>query len=109
MKVKKVETEVVENSLKVFISQPMQGKEREVILEERGEIIEKAGKILNNPDYIDTIFEEGKYSPLECLGKSIEILSKADIAIFPEGYKKARGCKIEHTCCEKYGIPILYI
>lgn len=102
-------TNVGEENLKVFISQPMKDKTIDEILADREIIITKANKILNNPNYIDNIVKEGEITPLECLGKNIEKLASADIAIFAEGYNKARGCKIEHTCCEKYGIPVLHL
>lgn len=118
MKIKKVEEEVVkeevavenqEEHLKVFISQPMGGKTLEEILDDRATLILKVEKILNNPSFIDNIEKDGDVNPLESLGRSIEKLAEADIAVFAEGYKKSRGCKIEYTCCEKYGIPILHI
>ena len=35
--------------------------------------------------------------------ESIKLLSEADIVIFAKGWEEARGCIIEHECCEKYG------
>ena len=43
-------------------------------------------------------------SPLWFLGKSIELLSKADVAYFVKGWDEARGCKIEHQCAVEYGV-----
>ena len=37
------------------------------------------------------------------LAKSLEILSKADVAYFAEGWKTARGCRIEHRVAMSYG------
>ena len=55
---------------------------------------------------IESFFETAPINaaPLWFLGKSIELLSKADIAYFVKGWDKARGCKIEHQCAVEYGI-----
>ena len=44
-------------------------------------------------------------TPLWFLGKAIEKLSTADIAVFVEGYEEARGCIIERECTSLYNIP----
>ena len=70
---------------KLFISQPMRG----LTDEEIGEPIE----------LIDSFFEDFKpigNIPVAYLGKSISLLATADVAYFGEGWKDARGCKIEH-------------
>ena len=41
------------------------------------------------------------------LGRSIEVLAKADLAVFMNGWEKARGCRIEHQTAKDYGIPTL--
>ena len=67
---------------KLFISQPMAGK-------------------------TDESFFEGapaEAKPLWFLGKSIELLSQADVVYFVKGWDKARGCKIEHQCAVAYNI-----
>lgn len=42
--------------------------------------------------------------PLWYLGKSLELLSTADIAYFAPGWNEARGCRIENQCAKEYGI-----
>jgi len=42
------------------------------------------------------------------LGKSIQMLAQSDAAYFMEGWNKARGCCIEHTVAEQYGIRIIH-
>lgn len=42
--------------------------------------------------------------PLWFLGKSFEMLSTADAAIFCTGWRDARGCKMEKAACDNYGI-----
>ena len=41
------------------------------------------------------------------LGKSLELLSTADIAYFAKGWENARGCRIENTCAIEYGITVI--
>lgn len=94
--------------LKVFISQPMAGKEKEEILAER----EQAVQLLKNHfrdhevEIIDS-FVENAGTPLECLAKSLELMAKADLAYFMAGWSRARGCCIEYTCATAYDVTAL--
>lgn len=95
---------------KLFISQPMKGKSDEEILKERENAIKSAEKLLGEPvEIIDSFFQSAPVDarPLWFLGKSLELLSTADIAYFAKGWEKARGCKIENTCAIEYGITVL--
>lgn len=97
---------------KLFISQPMNGKTDEEILRERARAIENAEKELGEPvEVIDSFFEEdepdGTAPGLYFLGKSLELLSTADVAYFADGWKEARGCRIECECADEYGIEII--
>lgn len=95
---------------KLFISQPMKGKSDEEILKERENAIKSAEKLLGEPvEIIDSFFQSAPADarPLWFIGKSIELLSTADIAYFAKGWEKARGCKIEHTCAVEYGITVI--
>lgn len=92
---------------KLFISQPMKGKSNTDILSERQKAIKIAEKLIEEPvEVIDSFFKDAPVDvkPLWFLGKSLELLSTADIAYFASGWKEARGCKIEHTCAVEYGI-----
>lgn len=96
--------------MKVFISQPMRGKFDEEILLERNQMIKKVEEsATEKPEVIDSFFQNApvEAKPLWFLGKSIELLSTADVAVFAKGWKDARGCRIEHECCEQYGIKII--
>lgn len=96
--------------MKVFISQPMRGKSDEEILSERNQMIKKVEEsATEKPEVIDSFFQNApvEAKPLWFLGKSIELLSTADVAVFAKGWKDARGCRIEHECCEQYGIKII--
>ncbi len=94
---------------RVFISQPMKGKTSDEIRFEREDIVNQ----LTNKGYVvaDSILQdtppEDNNAGLWCLGESIKILSGCDYAYFVDGWKFARGCKIEHDCAEKYGIKII--
>lgn len=95
---------------RLFISQPMRGKSDEQILKERQEAIEKAKEFCGEDvEVIDSFFQNAPADarPLWFLGKSLELLSTADIAYFAKGWQEARGCKIENECAIAYGIRAL--
>lgn len=95
---------------KLFIPQPMKGKSDEEILREREKAIAKAKETLGEEvELIDSFFQSAPADarPLWFLGKSLELLSTADIAYFAPGWEVARGCKIEHICAEEYGIKTI--
>lgn len=97
---------------KLFISQPMGDKTNEEILEARERAIETAKKAIGEDvEVIDSFFKDAPHDakPLWFLGKSLELLSTADIAYFGEGWESARGCKIEHTCAAEYGIYVIEV
>lgn len=92
---------------KLFISQQMRGKSDADILEERQKAIKIAEELIGEPvEVIDSFFKGAPTDakPLWFLGKSLELLSTADIAYFASGWTEARGCKIEHACAVEYGI-----
>ena len=92
---------------KLFISQPMRGKTDEEIKAERAKAIQSVEEIVGEPvEVIDSFFEKAPVNakPLWFLGKSLELLSDADVAYFAPGWKEARGCRIEHTCAVEYNI-----
>lgn len=89
---------------KVFISQPMNGKTDLEILREREEAIRTLKETYGEIEVIDSFFQGTEEKPLACLAHALELLAEADVAWFCSGWSKARGCRIEHTCAEKYGI-----
>ena len=92
---------------KLFFSQPVKGKSDEDILKERDTAIRKAEAVVGEPvEVIDSFFQNAPADarPLWFLGKSLELLSTADVAYFAPGWDEARGCKIEHMCAVEYGI-----
>ena len=98
---------------KLFISQPMKGLTDEEILKAREEIRKKAEKAIGEPvELIDSFIKEypgkiNKSVPVYYLGKSIQLLSQADIAYFGGDWRNARGCLIEHEVARQYGIKII--
>ena len=95
---------------RLFISQPMKGKTDAEILSERKAAVESAEKELGEEvEVIDSFFRNApaEAKPLWFLGKSIELLSTADVAYFAKGWESVRGCRIEHKCAAEYGITII--
>lgn len=95
---------------KLFISQPMKGKTNEEIEVERAKAIEEAKAVLKEDvEVIDSFFRGAPVDakPLWFLGKSIELLSQADIVYFAKDWNKYRGCKIEHMCAIEYDLNII--
>ena len=95
---------------KLFISQPMIDKTNEEIKTERENIIKEVTNVLGEVEVIDSFFESAPHEAksLWFLGKSLELLSTADIAYFAKDWDKYRGCKIEHTCATEYGIDVMH-
>ena len=93
---------------KVFVSQPMRGRTDEEILREREQLETRARERFGDDTQIlDSFFKDFDGNALQFLGRSLGVLAEADAAIFGEGWENARGCKIEHTCCEEYGIDVI--
>lgn len=95
---------------KLFISQPMNGKSDDEIKKERQGALLKAVETYGEEiELIDSFFENAPHNakPLWFLGKSLELLSTADIVYFASGWESARGCKIEHECSVAYGLNII--
>lgn len=98
--------------IRLFISQPMKGKTDEEILAVREKAVASAKKILPDGEevaVIDSFFQNALADarPLWFLGKSLELLSTADVAYFAKGWQDARGCRIENTCAIEYGIEAI--
>lgn len=95
---------------RLFISQPMRGKTDEEILAVRQKAIESAERELGEKvEVIDSFFRNcpAEAKPLWFLGKSLELLSTADVAFFAKGWEETRGCRVENTCAIEYGIDLV--
>lgn len=90
--------------MKIFISQPMNGLSEDEIKRARLNIEQRVKQLFGNVDIINSFYLERGLKPLFNLGRSIQLLSEADIAYFAPGWSKARGCRIEYMCAENYGI-----
>jgi hypothetical protein len=95
---------------KVFISQPMRDLSDTEIKEERKAIKQTIIKEYGDVEFIDSYFEgaPANANPMWFLGKSLELLSMADMAFFAKDWESARGCRIEHITAEEYGIEIIH-
>ena len=96
---------------RIFISQPMKDKTDEQILKERERAVSAVKEKFNGEDVeaIDSFFQSAPHDakPLWFLGKSLELLSTADVAYLIGEWKNYRGCKIENTCAKEYGIETI--
>ena len=90
--------------MKIFISQPMKGLSEKEIKFNREKAIKNIKSLYGDDAEIIDSFIEGEGNSLWFLGKSIELLSTADVAYFLKGWNKARGCRIEYMCASNYGI-----
>ena len=94
--------------MKVFISQPMRDKTNEQIEKERGDAISYVRNKLGakKVEIIDSFFKDAPHEakPLWFLGKSFELLSTADVAVFIGDWANYRGCNMEYKACQEYGI-----
>ena len=89
--------------MKVFISQPMNGRDEKTILDERAKMFQKvqAKYPTESIELIDSYIPEAcpanrKHRGSWYLGKSLEFLSEADLAVFAPGFEKAKGCLVEY-------------
>lgn len=98
------------NKIKVFISQPMKDRSNEEIEAERAEVKKKLDEKFGEGNYeiIDSFFKDAPHNekPLYYLGKSLQLLSQADICVFVNQWYVGRGCVMEHRACEEYHITI---
>lgn len=113
------------DKLKVMIATPMSGLTEEAVLDNIGRIERKMAPVLCerynlDPSMIEFVHnlnadkEIGdttnvKNVNLCYLGYGInKIMSSVDVVIFDKDYGKSKGCIVEHTVCEVYGINIMY-
>ena len=90
---------------KVFISQPMTGFDINEVKKQRQPVIDKLQE--QGYEVLDSILEYKTKNNMWLLGKSIQILSKADYIYFMKGFENSRGCRIEYEVSKRYDIPIL--
>lgn len=92
--------------MKIFISQYIKGRDAEETQKEREEaILALKVKYGEGVEIIDSFVKYG--NSVWFLGKSIELLSSADGALFLGNWYEAIGCRIERQICHEYGIDIV--
>lgn len=94
--------------MKIFISQPMNGRTNEEIMVERSLAIAELSKKIE-VSLIDTLFDLENKPPLYYLGKSIEAMADADLVVFIGNWENARGCRIEYETAREYNKNILIL
>lgn len=103
---------------KIFISMPMRGRTDEQIKVDREDAIAiitsdfSRKRFFNNEEIeiIDSLIsaeESENLSAVECLGRSISMLGKADYIVILGDISNSRGCQIEKQIAQLYKIPIL--
>lgn len=97
------------DSFKVFVSLPMRGLSTEKIATRQQEIFSKFAR--EGWELLDTISpapDADSENDLWYLGRSVQLMGKADVVIFAKDWRNARGCIVEHLITEAYGINCLY-
>lgn len=96
--------------MKVFISQPMDGKSDEEIQKIKDVASAMIKDIFGdeNIEIIDSFIKnsppKGLNVPVWYLSNSILLMSNADLVYFAEGWKKSRGCVIENAIAIAYNL-----
>lgn len=96
--------------MKIFISQPMKGRDAEEIQKEREEAIRTLkAKYGKDVEIIDSFVKDFPKDANAAwfLGKSIQLMSSADGVLFLGDWYEARGCRMERNICYEYGIEIV--
>ena len=99
----------------VFVSQPMNGRDINEIIKERGFMLKEfklwaieAG-IISGDDVIndcnsgfDAPAPDSSCGRMWYLGRSIQAMDKADFVIFHKNYYDAKGCLVEFSVASRY-------
>lgn len=108
--------ETKRKTIKVFISQPMNGLSDTQIIEKRKEAEELIKKALSKRfpkskiKFVDSFYvSDRQKKPLYFLAKSLMVLSKADMIYFVDGWREEQKCLAENYCAIAYRVPALRI
>ena len=98
--------------MKVFISQPFQGRTEKEIFDEREQIITNLKKYIPEKEF-DVIDQYHQTAPegavkLYYLSQDLLMMCEADLIVFAHDWKRARGCRIENKVATEYGMNIWY-
>lgn len=94
--------------MKIFISQPMQGKTDAEILAERERAIKAAKtKWGAGVEVLESFFQDAPVGakPLWFLGESLKVMADADAVILCPNWRLTRGCIVEAAAANRYNIP----
>ena len=97
--------------MKIFISMPMKSKSTEQVKSEMNKVFEYIKSKLPEADLLDSVFDgadkdiaiKGDDTGLWYLGKSLMLLSQADIVFFVNDWADFRGCSSERKVASEYG------
>lgn len=93
--------------MKVMISQPMNGLTDEEILESKRKAVIQLES--QGHEVVNSFFgNDHPGGALYCLGKSLEIMDNCDAVYFLNGWKNARGCRIEFQAALDYNKKLLF-
>ena len=94
---------------KIYVSQPMRGREYDAIMGEGEALIADAAVAMRTDDVevLDTYFQHLDKPPLQLLARALEKMADADAVIFAPGWRDARGCRVERLAAAEYGVPII--
>ena len=104
--------------MKVFISIPMAGRSDEQIKTDMEWVSSYIKGEYPAAEILDSFIDEmppphpitwQRASGLWYLGKSLEIMSQARLAVFVDDWQEARGCVLEHAAATAYGIPTMQV
>lgn len=97
--------------MKIFISQPMQGKTDAEILAERERVIKAAKAKWGDVEALESFFQgaPAEAKPLWFLGESLKVMADADAVIVCKGWSDARGCKMEIAAADAYKLPVFFL
>ncbi|MDR1014748.1 MAG: DUF4406 domain-containing protein [Coriobacteriales bacterium] len=96
---------------RAFLSFPMRGASYDEV---RAQWAAHAEHVRETWGYeaVDSICTEfadnGDGRALYYLGHSIQVMSRADVAVFLGGWESADGCRVEHMAALLYGVPVVY-
>lgn len=103
--------------MKLFISQPMNGKTADEIAAAREDALYLFKRALRSREIRGFGREEkvvviDNYSteldPIKALSESIAKMAEADIVLIPDTPRLPRGCEVEKTVAKGYNLPIYY-
>ena len=99
--------------MNIFISMPMQGKTQQQIEQDFNAVADHIISAHPSACILNSIINDpppnATNSGVWYLGRSLEIMSKADLVAFAKGRQDARGCAIEHQVAVEYGIPVIEV